>query len=186
MEFAPLEIINYAKSKGATNVYFVDDKNKCKRSIRYLTNIWINTRCTFWDAMIQPPFSCRTAHEAILMRFLHEVGHISLNHPGDNGLVSTTNGLIVPKIRDIYTDAFSSYEGEAWEFALKTRKIDTVTYNSLLETCHDWYVKHKYKEKDWEDNNEAMWLRIQKFRLVEAHFNIPDWVISRYGKYQID
>ena len=36
IELAPSELVDYAKGKGASNVYFVDDTIKCKRSIRLM------------------------------------------------------------------------------------------------------------------------------------------------------
>lgn len=181
IENAPIELLAFAQQNGAREVYFVDDKDKCKRSIRHNDKIWINTRCTFWDAMIPPPFCCHDVYDAILLRFLHEVGHVFLKHPGDPGLRSTVAGLQLPYKKDFFQETFTGPEGEAWEFALGIRKQDHHTFMLMHDACNKWYQQHNYETKDWDEEAKNMWLRVQGQPLVEAIFSLPDWVVARFG-----
>jgi hypothetical protein len=90
----PKELLDFAHDHGAEYVVLVDDKDRCNTSVRADRWLFINTRGTYWDNLILPPWNASTYSEAIILRFLHELGHASFNHKGDKALISLPGGLI--------------------------------------------------------------------------------------------
>ncbi len=183
VEPAPDQFIDVAAKYEGEDVWFVDDLKKCNNSIRYGKVIYVNTRCTYWDTMIPSPIWCRDACEAIVLRFLHELGHVHQGHIGDPGLVSTSHGLEIGRTRDFLSENFRGTEGKAWEFALDIRKNHRDEFLHLLSSCRDWYGKHDFKDKDWDDDREDQWQRYNAGS-VQEDFPIPVWVEDRFGKYK--
>lgn len=178
---APDAIIQFARDNGGRHVLFVDDKEKCKRSIRSFDDVYINTRATFWEGMIQPPWLCRSPSEAILQRFLHEIGHIVDKSPGDPALISTKTGLIFNNPNGLWGALLDLREKAAWDFAFTVRDRSPVKYRQLLSTIEEWYSTHQYKEKDWDDSPEQQWRRIMGQELpVDPWLLIPKEIRKAY------
>ena len=185
MERSPQEFINFAFKYKVEDVYFVDDLIKCKNSIRFEKVIYVNTRGTYWANMIYPPMWCQDICESIVMRFIHEVGHVYHGHSGDPMLVSTTYGLYIPKLQDWFKETLSGNEGVAWEFALSIRKKHCDEFSKLYLSYKKWYSNHEFKDIDWDDDGESQWRRIHNRELSQESFRIiPDWVKEKFYKYK--
>ena len=79
--YAPKGLADFAIANGANHVIFVDDQQKCDRSICQNRDIFVNSRVTYWATYMLPPWLCQCPAEVILQRTLHEIGHIVLQHP---------------------------------------------------------------------------------------------------------
>lgn len=142
MEPAPGAFQAFAKRHGVRAAYFVDDRERCSSSLRDRDEIYINTRASGWAAYIAPPLRAASVPETIVLRFLHEVGHVHLGHPGNHLLVAL--GLPRP-------GPFEGHEGEAWQFALEVRDHREDDYRTLLAAATRWYQAHRFAGKDWEE-----------------------------------
>ena len=168
---------------GVSDVIFVDDTIKCERSCRLNTNIFINTRGTTWDAMILPPWCCKTYYEAIIMRLLHEIGHIARRHPGDVDLRSTAQGLKLGRQGSSYESFLKGYEGDAWRFALEVRKNERQIFTELVDQFKGWVETHVFENKCWDDDASLMWKRKVDLPLNKTVVEIPKWVKSEYSEF---
>jgi len=187
MERSPQEFIIFGLKYGVEDTYFVDDPIKCKNSMRLEKVIFVNTRGTTWDAMIIPPWWCKDICEVIVMRFIHEVGHVYRGHSGDLTLVLTPNGLHIPRSQDLFKDVLGGNEGEAWEFALSIRKKHCDEFSRLYLSYKNWYFNHEFKYKDWDNDGESQWRRINNRELSQESFrSIPGWVKEKFYKYKPD
>ncbi len=185
MERAPQEFINFCLKYGVEDIYFVDDSVKCKNSIRLEKVIYVNTRGTYWANMIYPPMWCRDVYEAVVLRFLHEIGHIYSGHYGDPSLIFSPHGLFIPRHQDFFGETLGGNEGEAWEFALSIRKKQSKEFSNLYLAFKSWYSNHEFKDKDWDEDSESQWRRIHNRELSQESFrNIPNWVFEKFGKYK--
>ncbi len=176
---APTALAEFAAKNGGRHILFIDDKIKCDRSIRSWGDIFINTRATYWDAMIQPPWQCKSPAEAILQRFLHELGHIVDRSPGDSSLVSTRDGLIITKPNGIWAALVEPKEKVAWDFAFTVRDRTPEIYRHLLESVEKWYASHQYSEKDWDDLPGTQWKRITGQNLPADPWSLVPEAIRR-------
>ena len=176
---APKDVKSFANKYSILNVVFVDDPIKCNRSVRYNSNVFINVRATYWDAMILPPWLCTSPAEAILQRLLHEIGHHACKHSGDSGIQSTSNGLIVRQTDP--WDVLRGNEKEAWKFCFNIRENSTKEYLNLLELITNWYKEHEYEGKDWEDTPEIQWKSKNGNSLPSDLWQlIPKWVREEF------
>ena len=184
----PKELLDFALNHGAEYVALVDDKDQCKNSIRANGWLFINTRGTYWDNLILPPWSASTYSEAIILSFLHEVGHTFFNHQGDEALISLPSGLII-KTSDIKTsDSFwenglgKPQEFDAWLFAFELRHKEPGEFSNLISAYSDWALSHTFIEKDWDDVADLQFLRISGRYLSDQAFTIPEWVQEKFKK----
>src|SRR5687767_6800702 len=83
MEPAPRVFQEFAARHGVRATYFVDDRERCRSSLRDLDEIYINTRGSGWGPYIVGPIHAASMPDTIVLRFLHEVGHVHLGHPGN-------------------------------------------------------------------------------------------------------
>ncbi len=179
---APDALVEFARDYGALTVAFVDDTARCDRSFRRQKDIFVNTRATFWDSVIIGPWLCRSPAEAILLRFLHELGHISLGHPGDSSIASTPSGLTIQKPANLWA-AFAGTEGDAWLFALRLRDSHPVRYSSLLQSVTRWYQSHSYSGKDWAESPKAQWEAKAGSPFPDDLWQFtPKWVMERLAR----
>lgn len=180
--FAAQDVVaQFARDNGGRHVLFVDDRDKCKRSIRSFADIFVNTRATFWDGMIQPPWLCQSPAEAIVQRFLHEVGHIVDQSPGDPSLVSTSSGLIFANPNGLWGALLDPREKAAWDFAFTTRDRSQSIYRQLLRAVEVWYASHQYQGKDWDDSSQDQWRRIMGQELpADPWIIIPEEIRRAY------
>ncbi|GAA4879940.1 hypothetical protein GCM10023310_70150 [Paenibacillus vulneris] len=175
----PDEVVQLTQRFGVDEIYFVDDE-KHKNSLRAQNSIYINARGTFWGNLISPPWSAKTLGEGLLLRILHEIGHVYHRHPGE-GVTSTRNGMSVQrKSQDFWEVAFTEYEGEAWSFAFEYRRDNKEEYDSIKDSIVQWTESHQYTNKDWKNKNTDQFFYHNKFSLTEAEFNIPDWVKLKF------
>jgi hypothetical protein len=142
MEPAPDAFQAFATRHGVRATYFVDDRERCTSSLRDGDEIYINTRGSGWAAYIASPLHAASVPETIVLRFLHEVGHVHLKHPGNHLLAAL--GLARP-------GPFEGHEGEAWQFALEVRNHKD-DYRRLLAAATEWYGAHLFAAKDWEES----------------------------------
>ena len=179
----PLEFTEYIVSFNKDiEVAFVDDKDKCNNSVRYLTSVYVNIRGTYWENLIYPPLGLNHFSEAIVMRFIHEIGHLILNHPTE-GLISNKDGLIINRSKGFWEFYLGGNEGDAWSFALKIRSENKIEYNKLVKSATNWLENHSYFEKDWDDDAASQWYRINKRKLSNEIFELPKWVVWKFNKY---
>ena len=179
---APEPARYFAEGYGVQNVVFVDDEVKCKRSVRQECNIFINTRCTYWGAMILPPWLCKSPPEAILQRLLHEVAHVALKHPPDKGVVSSIAGLTIQQSSSPW-DALRGQEAECWKWVLGLRKANSGKYELLKSAIEGWYSAHTHEHKDWSDLPEAQWAKFNKGTLPpDLWLSVPQWVRDEFRK----
>jgi hypothetical protein len=176
MELAPRDLCEFACRHGVAAVFFVDDAARCRNSVRADSDIFINARCTFWANMIPPPFSCQDAAEAVLLRALHEIGHVKYEHIGDAALESTPSGLSIERTGTFFERTFMGQEGAAWKFALRLRADDPEEYARLHDACSRWLADHDYADMDWDPSARDQWRRIRGIDLTKETFSLPDWV----------
>ena len=142
MEPAPDVFQAFAARHGVRATYFVDDRERCNASVRDGDDIYVNTRGSGWGTYVAPPLHAASVPETIVLRFLHEVGHVHLKHPGNHLLVA----LGLPR-----AGPFEGQEGEAWQFALEVRNHED-DYQRLLAAATQWYQAHPFAGKDWEES----------------------------------
>ena len=177
----PKALTSFANKYGVENVIFIDDIEKCDRSVRLNENIFINVRATYWDAMILPPWNCISPEEAILLRLLHEIGHVYLNHSGDKNLESKTTGLTIN--RGDKWDVLRGNEKEVWDFCFDFRETNNKKYNRLLKVISKWYNKHDYTLKDWFETQETQWKEKNGQELPDNFWQfLPKWIVDEYKK----
>lgn len=131
----------YARSWGIGPVWLVDD-TRLPRSIRIGKEIYINIRREHWKNY-QELFNAQCYEESVVLKFLHEIGHIISKHKGDaelNILPTGINEKFEKKtrqtpLRKILDDP---YEKEAWDFALNVRKKEPESYQELLDSYKNW------------------------------------------------
>lgn len=145
----PDEIKNFAAGSLGVNVFFVDDP-LCSNSVRCGRTVFVNTRGTYWANYIPPPIGASSFAEVIVLRLLHELGHVANNHPGD--AVFDENGQLIRTPTD---SPFQGREGEAWQYAFVLRDEQPQTYNQLLSSVDDWRSQHVFTSKDWDDDLES-------------------------------
>lgn len=144
-----------AATLGAT-VFFVDDP-QCSNSVRSNRSVFINTRGTYWANYIAPPIGASSFAETIVLRLLHELGHIANNHPGD--AVFDKSGQLVRSPSD---HPFQGRENEAWQYAFNLRDQNREVYDRLVSSVRQWLTKHKFESKDWDDDLESQLERRRK------------------------
>lgn len=177
----PTAISSFANKYGVENVVFIDDVEKCKRSIRLNENIFINVRATYWDAMILPPWNCNSPEEAILLRLLHEIGHVYFNHSGDKNLKSKTASLEIG--RGDKWDVLRGNEKEVWDFCFDLRETKSKKYNRLLKIISKWYNMHNYTAKDWFETPENQWKEKNGHEQPDDFWQfLPKWIADEYKK----
>lgn len=145
----PKLITEYAASTVGATVFFVDDP-RCNNSVRFHRSVFINTRGTYWANYIASPIGASSFAEAIVLRLLHELGHIANNHPGD--AVFDKSGQLVRSPSD---HPFQGREGEAWQYAFNLRDQNRKIYDQLVSSVEQWLAKHKFEAKDWDDDLES-------------------------------
>lgn len=181
---APEALCDFARHFGATHVMFVDDAVRCQNSIRADSDIFVNTRCTTWARMTSAPLWCQSAQEAILLRLLHEIGHIHCGHTGARDIRSTAAGLNIDRSDDPFTQNFGGAEGEAWEFALSVRRDEPAAFAGLLEVIRQWYAGHSFSQQDWAEDQQQQLLRTNGTPLGLTPLPVPDWLMARYASYR--
>jgi hypothetical protein len=141
---APEEWTKYALSYGIGPVWLVDDPS-LSRSIRWRKEVFVNIRGDFWRNYAI--FNAQTYEESIVLKFLHEIGHIVKEHKGDPKLKIEPGGIcesFEKKVRqtpigDILEDPA---EKEAWDFALDIRKNQPEIFQDLLAVYQRWYQNY--------------------------------------------
>lgn len=84
--------------------------------------------------MIQPPWFAKTYGQAILLRILHEVGHIVNQDLGD---LRPEDVGRVQSVKN-FTDALKGNEGAAWKFAFVFRHEHMEEFLKLSFICSEW------------------------------------------------
>ncbi|RLI79122.1 hypothetical protein DRP07_10380 [Archaeoglobales archaeon] len=147
---APTFWKSFARKLGIGPVWLVEDP-KLPRSIRIGREIFINIRGDYWRNY-QLLFNAQSYEESVVLKFLHEVGHIVSGHSGDPQLRIDERGIsedFERKIREnpLKTVFDNPYEREAWNFALNIRENSPELFQKLLETYKDWYSRNKLGSK---------------------------------------
>ncbi|ETT49316.1 hypothetical protein BSK66_26590 [Paenibacillus odorifer] len=176
----PSEVVTLCKEYKVNNVFFVDNI-KHTNSLRDSEDddVFINVRGTYWANYIEPPFNAKNLGETILLRLLHEIGHVINQHPAKY-VSSSSTGLKIDRENDNWISIFGEIEGEAWSFAFEFRRDKPDRYNNLAKLCEDWVRNHKYSKKDWLLNAEDQYRNIFHVNLSKKIFDIPDWVKEKY------
>lgn len=174
----PLEIVELASKFGVENVRFVDSA-KLSNSLRCNNDIFINVRGTYWANYISPPWNAKTFGEAILLRILHEIGHVVNKHTGENVIISKT-GMTVERKSDFWETAFTGQEEEAWSFAFGYRRDFKQDYLNYKVICDEWTETRVYTDKDWYDDAKSQFFLRHKKEIDKVLFNIPEWVNKLY------
>lgn len=177
----PVEVKEYCEPL-QIEVAFVDNLN-VETSLRYHSSIFVNTRGTFWANYITPPLNAKSFPEAVVLRLLHEVGHVVHQHPGDVQMQGKR--AIIKRKQNFWENAFTGTESEAWEYAFNVRKTESETYNKLLRSCNDWINQHIFADKDWDDTVQAQWRRYNNVELADHDFKVPMWVRHKFNQYQL-
>jgi hypothetical protein len=148
---APEDWIKFASKYGIGPVWLVDDPS-LKRSIRVGKEIFVNIRGEFWRNY-KALFNAETYEESVVLKFLHEIGHIVRAHPGNPELKITSTGISEEfekkvsqtPLNEILNDP---YEKEAWDFALEIRRNQPELFQKLLSAYKTWYQNYPYA-KNW-------------------------------------
>ena len=142
---APDLWVKYASSYEIGPVWLVDDLS-FPRSIRRHKEIFINIRGEYWKNYKQL-FNAESYEESIVLKFLHEIGHIVRGHGGDPDLKICANGIskeFEEKVKQTPLDKLldDTSEREAWEFALHIRTNQRDLFDNLLNTYKNWYQSY--------------------------------------------
>ena len=149
-EPAPGVFQEFAARHGVRATYFVDDRERCTSSLRDGDHIYINTRGSGWGAYIAPPLHAASVPETIVLRFLHEVGHVHLKHSGNHLLEALGLARRGP---------FEGHEGEAWRFAFGIRERGADDFQRLRAAATEWYHAHVFAGRDWDESPEKQYAR---------------------------
>lgn len=141
---APSEWTEFASKYGAGPVWLVDDPS-LSRSIRKNKEIFINIRGNFWKNYKE--FGAESYEETIVLKFLHEIGHIAKNHPGDPHLKITPDGISEESEKRIRGMSLNEVtkdraEKEAWDFACEIKSNHRDLFNYLLNAYKRWYQSY--------------------------------------------
>ncbi|MDD4780975.1 MAG: hypothetical protein PHT02_10325 [Tissierellia bacterium] len=142
----PYGIVEFCESVSpAICVYFYEDK--CvQQSYRFKNDIFINIKGTYWFNYVSPPYGAETFGEVIVLRILHELGHVQNNHAGT--LIDIGN-----KLQEVQDKNFvEKCENEAWKWALEFRYNNNLIYNKLVSICTEFSNTYQYVYKDWKDD----------------------------------
>lgn len=126
-------------------IWLVDD-TRLPRSVRIGKQIFINIRKEYWKNY-KELFNAQCYEESVVLKFLHEVGHIINKHKGDPELKISPTGInekFEKKIKQTPLKRIldDPYEKEAWDFALNVREKESELYQKLLDSYKDWYEKY--------------------------------------------
>lgn len=146
----PKEWISLSDSLGVL-AFLVHDP-KLPRSIRRITpsQVYISIGGAYWKNYQWPPLHARSYEESILLKFLHELGHVYGSHQGTPGLTVDLKG-ISPEFekkakssspKEILEDPD---EKSAWDYALSFRSNHPKEYESLLNAYSRWYADNKMR-----------------------------------------
>jgi hypothetical protein len=148
---APNSWAKYALSLGIGPVWLVDDLS-LSRSIRRHKEIFINIRGNFWKNY-KKLFGVETYEESIVLKFLHEVGHIIKGHKGNPELKISSTGIqeeFEKKVQQTPLENILNdpWEMEAWDYALDIRKNQPEIFFILLANYKKWYQNYP-NAVDW-------------------------------------
>lgn len=145
----PHRIVDFCKNINlGINIYFYEDK-LVQQSYRFSNDIFINIKGTYWFNYVCPPYGAETFGEVIVLRILHELGHIQNNHTG----FLTDTGNTLQEVQD--KNFIQKCENEAWKWALEFRYSNYLLYNQLVSICTDFSNTYQYVDKDWKDDYKS-------------------------------
>lgn len=142
---APDRWSKYAINYGIGPAWLVDDPS-FPRSIRRHKEIFINIRGDYWRNYKQM-FNANNYEESIVLKFLHEIGHIIKDHLGNPDLIISHTGIseeFEEKVKQTPLNRILDDlpEKEAWDFALEIRANNPDQYLELLQAYRDWYTNY--------------------------------------------
>ncbi|MFC6674005.1 hypothetical protein [Marinobacterium aestuariivivens] len=140
MEIAPPLFQEFSSEHGGEAVYFIDDQ-AVERSYRHGLTIYVNVRAEYWRNYIQ--FGVESWEEAIVMKFLHEAGHIYCGHSGT--LDEKGDGTSLS--RGASKEYQDKCEREAWQAAIAWKQ--SRSFEDLVCAFKDWVSTHHYKNRTW-------------------------------------
>jgi hypothetical protein len=125
-------------------IWLVDDPS-LSRSLRDGGEIFVNTRSEYWEKYRS--VGAASYEEAVVFRFLHEIGHIVAGHTGTTDLQVDSKGIseeFERKIRktslvDILKDP---YEKQAWDYVRSIKDNQPEKFGCLLESFKVWQRAH--------------------------------------------
>lgn len=172
----PNSIVYFCKSiKPEVKVLFYEDKN-IQRSYRYFDDIFINIKGTYWFNYVSPPYGAETFGEVILLRILHELGHIQNKHNGS--LVD--NGATVEEIDD--KEYIEKCEDEAWKWALEFRYYNQERYHELVNICTKFSETYDYECKNWLDDYKSQLKYLNDIDYENACLTIKKEKMEYFGE----
>jgi len=144
---APKEWVEFAKKTNSHMgpIWLVDDPS-LPRSLRVDVQIFVNIGSAYWENYRL--LGASSYEEAVVFRFLHEIGHIASGHTGDPELEIGSKGISgefqrrvrQTRIEDLLKDP---HERQAWEYVRGIKRDRRQEFDCLLEAFKIWLISNR-------------------------------------------
>ncbi|MEK5036178.1 hypothetical protein MKY96_32535 [Paenibacillus sp. FSL R7-0302] len=126
---APRSWSDLASKFNIVSVQLVNDQRIARSYVDHGENtIYVNEKSEFWMNYSKPEFgNAKTPEESIVLKFLHELGHVACGHHLLPSAQFDSSG------QTIATPAVEKKEAEAWQFVREFRYIQAFTFTQLLK-----------------------------------------------------
>lgn len=127
---APESWSQLAASYEIQHVWLVNDSNVDRSYVDYIEKIiYVHDDFSYWENYKHPVTgSAQTPEESILLRFLHEVGHIASGHARYGGVRFDAHGNIANDM------ALMMRENEAWNYATGFKNYQADRFQQMLNS----------------------------------------------------
>ena len=152
----PNALVELAKSidPRITVVFYIH--KTIQQSYKFDLDIFVNLQGTYWLNYTSFPYGASSFFEVVLLRFLHELGHIVCGHKGSLKIIGNQEVPIMGKSECLL------HENEAWKWTLSFRHERTEIYDALLSLCKNYVSHMQYQNRDWDDDFMSQFMRIHK------------------------
>ncbi|PAB61001.1 hypothetical protein [Anaeromicrobium sediminis] len=141
----PLEVIQLVESISPESHIFFHEHPIVQKSYRNYLDIFVNARLTYWRNYTNEPLWAKSYGEVLILRVLHELGHIVCGHKGS---LKIENGKVIQIVSDTEVERC---EKEAWDWAIRYRSENLENYINLVYKCQLFAETHPYTEVvDWQ------------------------------------
>ena len=135
-----VEFAREIKNSRIGPTWLVDDPS-LSRSLRDGGEIFVNTGSEYWENYRS--MGAASYEEAVVFRFLHEIGHIVLGHTGATHLQVDSKGIseeFERKTREtsLVDSLKDSYEKQAWDYVKNIKDNEPEKFGCLLESFKVW------------------------------------------------
>jgi len=124
-------------------IWLVDDLS-LPRSLRHGEEIFVNIRKEYWQNYRL--LGAKSYEEAIVFKFLHEIGHMLAGHTGTPDLKIDSKGISEEFERKVRQTPLGEipkdpYEKRAWDYVRSVEDRQPKEFDRLLESFRVWYAQ---------------------------------------------